>query len=263
MTLVAALRRLPPRSRAVVVLRYVEDHSIESVARLLDASPSAVKSLNTRGLAQLRELLGAGSTCSSHDEPGPARELTWSPRRRSPNSSEGRPGPRPPVDAMSARPSVSAGGGGPACRAWMAAGNAAALAEVAAGCRWSARTGALTPARAAAGAASHRALASARARGPAAPAHRRLRLPSRRCARPGRLPELGPGLQMTPGKCSPRAAQPATRRLGPCRTSTPSPRQRDLGGRLQRRPGRGGSHDPHGPDRPSTRPTCPDAALDR
>jgi RNA polymerase sigma-70 factor (sigma-E family) len=59
MTLVAALRRLPPRSRAVVVLRYVEDHSIESVARLLDATPSAVKSLNTRGLAQLRELLGA------------------------------------------------------------------------------------------------------------------------------------------------------------------------------------------------------------
>jgi hypothetical protein len=36
-----------------------EDHSIESVARLLDATPSAVKSLNTRGLAQLRELLGS------------------------------------------------------------------------------------------------------------------------------------------------------------------------------------------------------------
>jgi len=59
MTLVAALRRLPPRSRAVVVLRYVEDHSIESVAQLMDVTPSAVKSLNTRGLAQLRELLGA------------------------------------------------------------------------------------------------------------------------------------------------------------------------------------------------------------
>jgi RNA polymerase sigma factor (sigma-70 family) len=58
LTLVAALRRLPPRSRAVVVLRYVEDHSIESVARLLDVSPAAVKSLNARALAQLRELLG-------------------------------------------------------------------------------------------------------------------------------------------------------------------------------------------------------------
>jgi RNA polymerase sigma-70 factor (sigma-E family) len=59
MTLLAALRRLPPRSRAVVVLRYVEDHSIESVAQLMGATPSAVKSLNTRGLAQLRELLSA------------------------------------------------------------------------------------------------------------------------------------------------------------------------------------------------------------
>jgi RNA polymerase sigma-70 factor (sigma-E family) len=59
MTLVAALRQLPPRSRAVVVLRYVEDHSIESVAELMGATPAAVKSLNTRGLAQLRDLLGA------------------------------------------------------------------------------------------------------------------------------------------------------------------------------------------------------------
>jgi RNA polymerase sigma factor (sigma-70 family) len=57
LTLVAALRTLPPRSRAVVVLRYLEDHSIESVAELMDATPAAVKSLNTRGLAQLRELL--------------------------------------------------------------------------------------------------------------------------------------------------------------------------------------------------------------
>jgi RNA polymerase sigma-70 factor (sigma-E family) len=57
LTLVAALRTLPPRSRAVVVLRYLEDHSIESVAELMDVTPAAVKSLNTRGLAQLRELL--------------------------------------------------------------------------------------------------------------------------------------------------------------------------------------------------------------
>lgn len=57
LTLVAALRQLPPRSRAVVVLRHVEDHSIESVAELMGVTPAAVKSLNTRGLAQLRELL--------------------------------------------------------------------------------------------------------------------------------------------------------------------------------------------------------------
>jgi RNA polymerase sigma-70 factor (sigma-E family) len=59
LTLAAALRKLPPRSRAVVVLRYVDDHSIESVAQALGISPAAVKSLNARGLAQLRELLGA------------------------------------------------------------------------------------------------------------------------------------------------------------------------------------------------------------
>jgi RNA polymerase sigma-70 factor (sigma-E family) len=59
LTLVAALRKLPPRSRAVVVLRYVDDHSIESVAQALGISPAAVKSLNSRGLEQLRELLGS------------------------------------------------------------------------------------------------------------------------------------------------------------------------------------------------------------
>jgi RNA polymerase sigma-70 factor (sigma-E family) len=57
LTLVAALQQLPPRSRAVVVMRYVEDRSIESVAELMGATPAAVKCLNTRGLAQLRELL--------------------------------------------------------------------------------------------------------------------------------------------------------------------------------------------------------------
>jgi RNA polymerase sigma-70 factor (sigma-E family) len=59
LTLVAALRKLPPRSRAVVVLRYVDDHSIESVAQALGISPAAVKSLNSRGLEQLRGLLGS------------------------------------------------------------------------------------------------------------------------------------------------------------------------------------------------------------
>jgi RNA polymerase sigma-70 factor (sigma-E family) len=59
LTLVAALHKLPPRSRAVVVLRYVDDHSIEQVAQALGISPAAVKSLNSRGLAQLRDLLGA------------------------------------------------------------------------------------------------------------------------------------------------------------------------------------------------------------
>lgn len=56
-TLVAALSQLPPRNRAVVVLRYLEDYSIEAVAEVLGISAGAVKSLNTRSLARLRELL--------------------------------------------------------------------------------------------------------------------------------------------------------------------------------------------------------------
>jgi RNA polymerase sigma-70 factor (sigma-E family) len=59
LTLVAALPKLPPRSRAVVVLRYVDRYSIESVAQALGISPAAVKSLNSRGLGQLRQLLGS------------------------------------------------------------------------------------------------------------------------------------------------------------------------------------------------------------
>ncbi len=58
LTLLAALRELPPRSRAVVVLRYLEDQSIESVAGYLGTTPAAVKSLNTRGIAQLRQQFG-------------------------------------------------------------------------------------------------------------------------------------------------------------------------------------------------------------
>ncbi|MFC8453012.1 SigE family RNA polymerase sigma factor [Kitasatospora sp. NPDC057223] len=57
LALVAAVRQLPPRNRAVVVLRYLEDHSIEAVAGMLDTSPSAVKGLSTRSLARLREIL--------------------------------------------------------------------------------------------------------------------------------------------------------------------------------------------------------------
>jgi RNA polymerase sigma-70 factor (sigma-E family) len=62
LALIAALRQVPPRSRAVVVLRHLEDHSIESVAQLMNISPAAVKSLNTRGLARLREVLDADRT---------------------------------------------------------------------------------------------------------------------------------------------------------------------------------------------------------
>ncbi|GAA2059217.1 SigE family RNA polymerase sigma factor [Catenulispora yoronensis] len=59
LTLLEALGRLSPARRAVVVLRYWEDHSIETVAEMLGMSTSAVKSASLRALAELRSVLGA------------------------------------------------------------------------------------------------------------------------------------------------------------------------------------------------------------
>ena len=48
----AALATLPPRARAVVVLRYWEDLSVEQVADVLGCSPGNVKSHTARALGQ-------------------------------------------------------------------------------------------------------------------------------------------------------------------------------------------------------------------
>jgi RNA polymerase sigma-70 factor (sigma-E family) len=58
LTLVAALRQLPPRNRAVVVLHYLEGHSLAATADYLGITEPAVKSLNARSLRQLRAELG-------------------------------------------------------------------------------------------------------------------------------------------------------------------------------------------------------------
>jgi RNA polymerase sigma-70 factor (sigma-E family) len=58
--LARALRRLPRRQREVVVLRYLADWSERDVATALGVSAGAVKSHASRGLAALREYLGAG-----------------------------------------------------------------------------------------------------------------------------------------------------------------------------------------------------------
>ncbi|MFF7359854.1 SigE family RNA polymerase sigma factor [Streptomyces sp. NPDC008125] len=58
MTLLDALDRLAPKDRAVVVLRYWEDRSVEQTAEALRMSPAAVRTRCVRALARLRTLLG-------------------------------------------------------------------------------------------------------------------------------------------------------------------------------------------------------------
>jgi RNA polymerase sigma-70 factor (sigma-E family) len=62
-----ALAALPPKARAVVVLRYWEDMSVEQVAALLGCSTGNVKSQSARALDKLRVLLA-----DTAPTPGPA-----------------------------------------------------------------------------------------------------------------------------------------------------------------------------------------------
>ncbi len=56
--LMEALATLPVRDQAIVVLRHWEDHSVDTVAEILDVSPSVVKSQSARALVRLRKALG-------------------------------------------------------------------------------------------------------------------------------------------------------------------------------------------------------------
>ncbi|MFB6664171.1 MULTISPECIES: SigE family RNA polymerase sigma factor [unclassified Streptomyces] len=58
LTLMRALSQLAPKDRAVVVLRYWEDRSIEETAAALRVSPAAVRTRCVRALGRLREQLG-------------------------------------------------------------------------------------------------------------------------------------------------------------------------------------------------------------
>ncbi|WP_370148917.1 SigE family RNA polymerase sigma factor [Streptacidiphilus sp. EB129] len=57
-TLLAALAQLSARDRAVLVLRYWEDRSVEETAAALRLSPGAIRAHSLRALARLRAQLG-------------------------------------------------------------------------------------------------------------------------------------------------------------------------------------------------------------
>ncbi|GAB3966329.1 SigE family RNA polymerase sigma factor [Plantactinospora veratri] len=52
-----ALMMLPPRQRAVLVLRYLEDQTVEQTAAALGCRPGTVASQASRALSKLRELV--------------------------------------------------------------------------------------------------------------------------------------------------------------------------------------------------------------
>jgi len=66
LAVLAALATLPPRARAIVVLRYWADQSVDQTAALLGCTPGNVKSQSARALDKLRLLLDETAT-----EPAP------------------------------------------------------------------------------------------------------------------------------------------------------------------------------------------------
>jgi DNA-directed RNA polymerase specialized sigma24 family protein len=78
LVVLAALAGLPPKYRAVVVLRYWADLSVEEAAAVLNCSPGNVRSQSARALSKLRVSLGEALS----DTSSPVRPLADRPRRK-------------------------------------------------------------------------------------------------------------------------------------------------------------------------------------
>lgn len=63
-----ALRMLPPRQRAVLVLRYLEDQTVEQTAAALGCRPGTVASQASRALSKLRELVPKFAEMTEREE---------------------------------------------------------------------------------------------------------------------------------------------------------------------------------------------------
>lgn len=57
LVMLSALRKLSPAQRAVLVLRFYSDQSVENVARALGKRPATVRSLTSQGLSALRRMV--------------------------------------------------------------------------------------------------------------------------------------------------------------------------------------------------------------
>ncbi|TVL92476.1 SigE family RNA polymerase sigma factor [Streptomyces sp. SAJ15] len=69
-SLASAVRGLPARQRAVVVLRYFEDLSVEETARVLGCGPGTVKSQAAKALRSLRAVLPVATLVEGGDRRG-------------------------------------------------------------------------------------------------------------------------------------------------------------------------------------------------
>jgi RNA polymerase sigma-70 factor (sigma-E family) len=65
------LAQMPARQRAVLVLRFYDDLSVEQTAGILRCSEGAVKTLTVRALDSIRRLLPAGVTTRTEYEEAP------------------------------------------------------------------------------------------------------------------------------------------------------------------------------------------------